>query len=65
MILPGQSIKCSQYTDEKHLRRAAGTMNVLLARLDLWEEPRPPPEQLELVCESYADYMRWQDDVRK
>ena len=31
--------------------------------LDLWEDPRPPPEPLEMVCEPCADYNPWQDDV--
>ena len=30
---------------------------------DLREDPRPPPEPLELVCEPCADYAPWQDDV--
>jgi len=29
----------------------------------LWEDPRPPPEPLELVCEPCADYVPWQDDI--
>jgi len=35
----------------------------ILKHLDLWEDPRPPPEPLELVCEPDADYIPWQDDV--
>ncbi len=31
--------------------------------LELWEDPRPPPEPLELVCEPDAEYIPWQDDV--
>ena len=35
----------------------------VLKHLDLWEDPSPPPEPLELVCEPFADYVPWQDDV--
>lgn len=35
----------------------------ILKHLDLWEEPRPPPESLEMVCEPCADYIPWKDDV--
>ena len=35
----------------------------ILKHLDLWEDPRPPPQPLELVCEPCADYVPWQDDV--
>ncbi len=35
----------------------------ILKYLDLWEDPRPPPQPLELVCEPCADYVPWQDDV--
>ena len=35
----------------------------ILKHLDLWEDPRPPPEPLELVCEPDAEYIPWQDDV--
>ncbi|MCD4776167.1 MAG: hypothetical protein K8S15_08995 [Candidatus Aegiribacteria sp.] len=35
----------------------------ILKHLDLWEDPRPPPEPLELVCEPDADYIPWLDDV--
>ncbi len=35
----------------------------ILKHLDLWEDPRPPPEPLERVCEPCADYVPWQDDV--
>ncbi|MCK4506649.1 MAG: hypothetical protein KAW14_13625 [Candidatus Aegiribacteria sp.] len=35
----------------------------ILKHLDLWEDPRPPPEPLELVCEPDADYIPWQDEV--
>ncbi len=33
--------------------------------LELWEEeePRPPPESLKIVCEPFADYVPWRDDV--
>ncbi len=30
---------------------------------DLWEDPRPPPQPLEMVCEPDADYVPWRDDV--
>jgi hypothetical protein len=32
-------------------------------RKQLWEDSRPPPQPLELVCEPCADYVPWQDDV--
>ncbi len=35
----------------------------ILKHLDLWEDPRPPPEPLEMVCEPNLDYVPWQDDV--
>ena len=35
----------------------------ILKHLDLWEDPRPPPEPLEMVCEPDAEYIPWQDDV--
>ena len=35
----------------------------ILEHLDLWEDPRPPPELLEIVCEPNVDYVPWQDDV--
>ncbi len=35
----------------------------ILKHLDLWEDPRPPPQPLELVCEPCADYVPWKDDV--
>ena len=35
----------------------------ILKHLDLWEDPRPLPQPLELVCEPCADYVPWQDDV--
>ena len=35
----------------------------ILKHLDLWEDPRPPPIPLEMVCEPDADYIPWQDDV--
>ena len=35
----------------------------ILKHLDLWEDPRPPPEPVEMVCEPCADYVPWQDDV--
>ena len=35
----------------------------ILKHLDLWEDPRPPPEPVEMVCEPCADYVPWKDDV--
>ncbi|NOQ22836.1 MAG: hypothetical protein GQ565_09370 [Candidatus Aegiribacteria sp.] len=35
----------------------------ILKHLDLWEDPRPSPLPLELVCAPCADYVPWQDDV--
>ena len=35
----------------------------ILKHLDLWEDARPPPQPLEMVCEPDADYIPWQDDV--
>jgi hypothetical protein len=35
----------------------------ILKHLDLWEDPRPPPISLEMVCEPDVDYIPWQDDV--
>ncbi len=37
----------------------------ILKLLDLWEDPRPPPEPLELVCEPFHSRISvpWQDDV--
>ena len=35
----------------------------ILKHLDIWDEPRPPPESLEMVCEPCADYIPWKDDV--
>jgi hypothetical protein len=37
----------------------------ILKHLDLWENPRPPPEPLELVCEPLHSRISvpWQDDV--
>jgi hypothetical protein len=35
----------------------------ILKHLDLWKNARPPPEPLELVCETDAEYIPWQDDV--
>ena len=35
----------------------------ILKHLDLWEDHRPPPQHLELVCEPCADYVPWKDDV--
>lgn len=37
----------------------------ILEHLELWEEeePRPLPEILGMVCEPYADYVPWRDDV--
>ena len=35
----------------------------ILKHLDLWEDPRPPPEPLEIVSEPNVDYIPWQDDV--
>ncbi|MCK4806063.1 MAG: hypothetical protein KAT09_00380 [Candidatus Aegiribacteria sp.] len=31
--------------------------------LGLWDDPRPPPEPVEMVCEPCAEYVPWQDDV--
>ncbi len=31
---------------------------------NLWEDPRPPPEPLEMVCEPDVDYVPWQDISR-
>ena len=36
----------------------------ILKHLDLWEDPRPPPEPLEMVCEPDVDYVPWQDIFR-
>jgi len=37
----------------------------ILEHLELWEEeePRPPPKSLEMVCEPFADYVPWRDDI--
>jgi hypothetical protein len=35
----------------------------ILKHLDLWEDPRPPPQPLEMVCEPNVDYVPWQDNV--
>jgi hypothetical protein len=35
----------------------------ILKHLDLWENSRPPPQPLEMVCEPCADYLPWRDDV--
>jgi len=47
----------------------------ILKHLDLWENPRPPPQPLEssspreppeplkMVCEPNLDYVPWKDDV--
>jgi len=35
----------------------------ILKHLDLWEDPRPPPQPLEMVCEPCEDYLPWRDDV--
>ncbi len=35
----------------------------ILKHLDLWEDPMPPPQSLELVWEPCADYVPWRDDV--
>ena len=40
-----------------------GIMGGILKHLDLWEDPRPLPEPLEMVCEPNVDYVPWQDDV--
>ena len=37
----------------------------ILEHLDFWEDPRPPPMLLEMVCISCADYVPWQDDVQE
>ncbi|MCD4670450.1 MAG: hypothetical protein K8S14_08385 [Actinomycetia bacterium] len=31
--------------------------------LDLWEDPKPPPQPLEMVCEPDAEYIPWENDV--
>ena len=36
----------------------------ILKHLDLWKDPRHPPQPLELVCEPSSDYVPWQDDVQ-
>ncbi|KAF5430188.1 hypothetical protein C5S42_00655, partial [Candidatus Methanomarinus sp.] len=38
-------------------------IRLILKHLNLWEDPRPPPEPLEMVCEPNVDYIPWQDDV--
>ena len=37
----------------------------ILKHLSLYEEekPRSPPDSLQMVCEPYADYVPWRDDV--
>ena len=35
----------------------------ILKHLDLRENPRPPPQPLEMVCEPNVDYVPWQDNV--
>ncbi len=35
----------------------------ILKHLELWEDPRPPPRILELLCEPDVDYIPWKDDV--
>ena len=35
----------------------------ILKHLDLWEDPRPPPQPLEMVCEPCVGYVPWRDDV--
>jgi hypothetical protein len=37
----------------------------ILEHLELWDEgePRPPPDSLQMVCEPFADYIPWRDDV--
>jgi hypothetical protein len=35
----------------------------ILKHLDLWYDPRPPPQTLERVCEPIAEYVPWCDDV--
>jgi len=37
----------------------------ILKHLDLWEDPRPPPKPLKLVCEPCTDYLPWKDNVLK
>jgi len=38
-------------------------IKLILKHLDLWEDPRPPPRPLEIVCEPCSDYVPWKDDV--
>ena len=35
----------------------------ILNHLELWEDPRPPPETPELVYEPEVDYVPWRDEV--
>jgi len=35
----------------------------ILKLLDLREDPRSPPQPLEMVCEPNVDYVPWQDNV--
>ncbi len=35
----------------------------ILKYLELWKDPRLPPEPLEIVCQPDADYVPWKDDV--
>ena len=46
-------------------RPSANTYQALLKHLDLWKDPRQPPESLELVCEPFHSRISvpWQDDV--
>jgi hypothetical protein len=37
----------------------------ILKHLDLWEDPRPPPQPMELVCEPAAEYVPWKARVSK
>jgi hypothetical protein len=48
---------------KKHVLRTIIELLRILKHLDFWEDPRPPPQHLELVCEPYTDYVPWKDDV--
>jgi len=50
--------------DESYLLiEQPSVIRLILGHLDLWEDPRSPPQPLERVCEPCADYVPWQDDV--
>jgi len=38
-------------------------IRLILKHLYLWEDPRPPPQPLDMVCEPATDFVPWQDDV--